>query len=288
MKKILGPIAFTLSFLSATVFAGSGTTNQTNVGESTMSKTEKVVALLNSFNTGDSGPIAFINPEKYIQHNLDAADGLAGFGALMSMAPPEGFKANVVRAFEDGDYVVTHTEYDFFGPKAGFDVFRFENGLIVEHWDNLTEITPPNPSGRTQFDGPTEILDIDSTEANKSVVAKFIDEVFLKGKMENLTTFVNPKKYIQHNSQVADGLDGLGAAMKYFADNGLVMQYDKVHKVLGQGNFVLSMAEGKFGKGEHVAFYDLFRLENGQIVEHWDVIQPIPAREAWKNDNGKF
>lgn len=87
---------------------------------------------------------------------------------------------------------------------------------------------------------------------------------------------------------MADGLDGLGAALQYFAENGLVMEYDKVHKVLGEGNFVLTLSEGKFGKGDHVAYYDLFRLENGQIVEHWDVIQPIPAESEWKNQNGKF
>ena len=76
--------------------------------------------------------------------------------------------------------------------------------------------------------------------------------------------------------------------MTYFAENGLVMEYTKLHKVLGQGNFVLSMSEGKFGKGELTAFYDLFRIENGQIVEHWDVISSIPAKADWKNTNGKF
>ncbi|SNR16037.1 nuclear transport factor 2 family protein [Tenacibaculum jejuense] len=253
-----------------------------------LSNKEKVVALLNSFNTGDKTPISYINPEKYIQHNLAVGDGLAGFGEIMEAAPPQGFKANVVRAFEDGDFVFTHTEYDFFGPKAGFDVFRFEDGKIVEHWDNLSEVTPANPSGRTQFDGITEITDINKTEANKAVVKQFAEEVLMNGKMDNLTTLINPNKYLQHNSQVADGLDGLGAALKYFAENGLVMEYEKVHKVLGEGNFVLTLSEGKFGKGNHVAYYDLFRLENGQIVEHWDVIQPIPVKSEWKNENGKF
>lgn len=251
---------------------------------------EKVVALLNSFNTGDKTPISYINPTKYIQHNLAVGDGLEGFGEVMKNAPEGGFKAKVVRAFQDGDYVFTHTEYDFFGPKAGFDVFRFEDGKIVEHWDNLAEVTPPNPSGRTQFDGETDITDKEKTAENKKIVETFIDEVLLNGKMDNLTTLVNPNKYIQHNSAVADGLDGLGAALKYFAENDMVMIYDKVHKILGEGNFVLSMSEGKFGKapGDHVAYYDLFRLENGQIVEHWDVIQPIPAESEWKNKNGKF
>lgn len=249
---------------------------------------EKTLQLLESFNTGDSRPIAYINPEKYTQHNLDVADGLAGFGAVMQNAPPEGFSAKVHRIFSDGDYVVAHTEYDFFGPKAGFDVFRFEDGLIVEHWDNLTAITPPNPSGRTQFDGETKIVDLESTEANKSVVEGFITNVLIGGEMDDVAAYINPENYMQHNSAVADGLDGFGAAMKYFAENGLVMEYHKLHKVLGEGNFVLAMSEGKFGPGDHVAFYDLFRLEKGLIVEHWDVIQTIPERAEWKNDNGKF
>ncbi len=253
-----------------------------------LSNKDKVVALLNSFNTGDQTPISFINPNKYIQHNLGVADGLAGFGEVMHHAPEGGFKANVIRAFEDGDYVFTHTEYDFFGPKAGFDVFRFEDGLIVEHWDNLLEVQKPNPSGRTQFDGTTTISDLDKTEANKNTVKDFIEKVLLGHEMDKLTTYINPTNYVQHNPAVADGLDGFGAAMKYFAENGLVMEYTKLHKVLGQGNFVLSMSEGKFGKGDNTAFYDLFRLENGQIVEHWDVISPIPAKESWKNTNGKF
>ena len=260
----------------------------TALNDTAMSNKDKVVALLNTFNTGEQGPISYINPKKYIQHNLGVADGLAGFGAVMQNAPEGGFKAEVLRAFEDGDYVFTHTKYDFYGPKAGFDVFRFEEGKIVEHWDNLLPVQDANPSGHTQFDGGTMLTDVDKTEANKKVARDFIENVLLGHEMDKLTTYINPTKYIQHNPAVADGLDGFGAAMKYFAENSLVMEYTKLHKVLGQGNFVLTMSEGKFGKGELTAFYDLFRIENGLIVEHWDVIAPIPAKSEWKNTNGKF
>jgi predicted SnoaL-like aldol condensation-catalyzing enzyme/heme-degrading monooxygenase HmoA len=259
-----------------------------SLGEIELSNKDKVVALLNSFNTGDQTPISYINPEKYIQHNLAVGDGLQGFGEVMQHAPEGGFKANVIRAFEDGDYVFTQTEYDFFGPKAGFDVFRFEDGKIVEHWDNLLEVQKPNPSGRTQFDGATAITDLDKTAANKNTIREFIEKVLLNHEMDKVATYINPDNYLQHNPAVADGLEGFGEAMKYFAENGLVMEYTKLHKVLGQGNFVLTMSEGTFGKGEHTAFYDLFRLENGQIVEHWDVIAPIPSESEWKNENGKF
>ncbi len=248
---------------------------------------EKVVALLNSFNTGDQAPISYINPEKYIQHNLSVADGLAGFGEVMQHAPPQGFKANVVRAFQDGDFVFTHTIYDFFGPKIGFDVFRFEDGLIVEHWDNLIEVQAPNPSGRTQTDGATDITDKDKTAANKKVVKDLLENVFMRGQMEKIATYINPTNYIQHNPNVPDGLDGLGNAMKMMAEQGMTMEYTKIHQTLGEGNFVLTISEGKLG-GNPTAYYDLFRLDKGQIVEHWDVIAPIPPKAEWKNDNGKF
>ena len=71
------------------------------------------------------------------------------------------------------------------------------------------------------------------------------------------------------------------------AKAGITMKYDKIHKVLGEGNFVLVMSEGKFG-GKHIAFYDLFRVENGKIAEHWDTIEPIPEKKDHKNPNGKF
>lgn len=253
-----------------------------------LSNKDKAVALLNSFNTGDQSVIAYINAEKYTQHNLSVADGLEGFGEVMKYAPPEGFSANVVRAFQDGDYVFTHSEYDFFGDKIGVDIFRFEEGLIVEHWDNLIDVQEPNPSNHTQIDGSLELADIDKTEANKTVVREFIEKVLLNHEMDKLTNYINASNYTQHNPAVGDGLEGFGQAMKYFQEQGLVMEYTKLHMVLGEGNFVLAVSEGKFGKGEHTAYYDLFRLEEGKIVEHWDVIATIPSKEEWKNTNGKF
>lgn len=57
--------------------------------------------------------------------------------------------------------------------------------------------------------------------------------------------------------------------------------------MLGEGNFVPVASEGSFGD-QHTSFYDLFRVENGKIAEHWDTIETIPARQHWKNENGKF
>jgi predicted SnoaL-like aldol condensation-catalyzing enzyme len=134
---------------------------------------QHVVDLLKAIETGASAAVAAINPEKYIQHNLAVADGLAGFGALLAQLPPNSARVTTRRVFADGDFVFAHTEYNFLGPKIGFDAFRFENDRIVEHWDNLQDTAGPNPSGRTMIDGPTEASDLTRTAANTSLVRAF-------------------------------------------------------------------------------------------------------------------
>lgn len=279
----------------ATIAITSCSANKTNetVMEPQKTNQEKVVELLKSIENGDTVSVSYINPNKYTQHNLGIADGVAGFGAaLFGLADyPEKATVNTVRAFTDGDYVFTQTDYNFFGPKIGFDIFRFENGQIVEHWDNLmTKPTAPNPSGHTELDGVTEVTDLDKTAENKALVEQFVKDVLMGQNLEKLTSYFDNGKYMQHNPVIADGLDGLGAALKTMAENGVIMRYDKIHKVLGEGNFVLVVSEGAFGKGEGepTSFYDLFRVENGKIAEHWDVMETIAPKDTWKNDNGKF
>jgi predicted SnoaL-like aldol condensation-catalyzing enzyme len=252
-----------------------------------VSNKEKAVALLHSMESGDQTPIGYINPSNYKQHNLAVADGLEGFGAVMQHAPEGGFKAKVIRSFQDGDYVFTQTEYDFFGDKIGFDVFRFENGQIVEHWDNLLEKKDVNPSGHTQTDGATEVKDLSKTEENKALVQSFIQTVLINGEFDKMGNYFDGDNYIQHNPAIGDGLSGLGTALEYMASQGIKMVFTKNHIVLGEGNFVLAISEGTFA-GEATSFYDLFRVENGKIAEHWDVMEPIMPESEWKNQNGKF
>ena len=251
-----------------------------------LSNKEKSVDLLKSLETREPLPISYINPKKYIQHNLQVEDGVAGLQKFMGYLP-EGVKVNVVRAFEDGDFVFTHANYNFGGPVTGFDVFRFENGKAVEHWDNLQPTQPANPSGRTMIDGATEVTDLDKTEANKKLVRNFVEDILVNGKMEKLAGYFHGDDYIQHNPWFPDTLSGFVATITEMSKQGMTLQYSAVHKVLGQGNFVLVMGEGHLS-GVHSSFYDLFRIENGKIAEHWDVIEEIPAAATHQNRNGKF
>lgn len=252
-----------------------------------MNPKQQVVALLKSLETGDPAPMAaYINPDKYIQHNLAVGDGPAGVKALVALAKGS-VKVNTVRVYQDGDFVFAHTDYNFFGPKIGFDVFRFENGKIVEHWDNLQETAAkPSPSGHTMIDGPTQATDLDKTAANKALMTAYMDDL-LSGRRDKFAGYFNGNSYIQHSPLVADNLTGLFAGLQALAKQGLSVKYDKVHRVLGEGNFVLVIAEGKFGD-KPSAYYDFYRIENGKIAEHWDTIEAIPPKSEWKNQNGKF
>lgn len=226
----------------------------------------------------------------YIQHNPVVPTGPAAILGFIPVLKESEIEVKTHRVIAEGDLVVLHNSYtnaQVFGAEqlVGFDVFRVENGQIIEHWDNLTPITPPNPSGHSQTDGPTEISDPGKTAENKALVTDFVNTILKRGEVDRITEFLSTETYIQHNSQIADGLDGLGAALAAMADQGIDMIYTDTHLVVAEGDFVFTASEGTLG-GAPTAYFDLFRVADGKIVEHWDVISDIPSEMA--HDNGKF
>ena len=93
----------------------------------------EVVALLKTIENGRASALQFVNPNKYIRQNLAIGEDVAGLGTALAVLPPGSARVNTVRVFEDGDHVLAHTDYDFSDPKIGFDIFRYEEGRIVEH-----------------------------------------------------------------------------------------------------------------------------------------------------------
>lgn len=257
-----------------------------------MTNIEKALALITTFASGDSAKAAELLAEGYIQHNLAYGTGRDAFVGSVNYLASAPVKTTVqnIRAFEDGDKVFLQTVYNFAGAgdQVAFDIFRFDaDGKIAEHWDNLTAKAAPNPSGRTQTDGTTEITDLNKTEENRELVKNFLYDVMQGNNSDKTPDYFDGDTYIQHNTGIADGLSGLGTALEALGKQGISMVYDKVHQVLAQGNFVLAVSEGTFG-GAATSYYDLWRVENGKIAEHWDVMETIAAEETWQNTNGKF
>lgn len=261
--------------------------------EAQMRKKSRAIAVLSSIETGDSTAMSFINTEKFKQHNLTAEDGVEGFAKMMTSLSdfPEVAMVNTVRVIEDGEFVVAHTEYNLFGEKIGFDIFRFEDDLIVEHWDNLQpKVAQKNPSGHTMIDGVREIKLGEPTEKNRALIKDFAEDILIGGNFQNIDIYFDGDNYIQHNPTIGDGLTAFNAALKEMAAEGVAMQFNKIHHIFCESDFVLLVTEGVFGKdgGVPTSFYDLFRVENGKIAEHWDVIEAITPPDERRNNNGKF
>lgn len=247
-----------------------------------MNKKQIAIALMKTIESKSTEPLAYINVEKFIHHTVRKADGFKGIWDFL-MAAPGTSKVNPVRIIQDGDYVFLHTDFDFYGPHIGFDVFRFEDGKIVEMWDCIQAKANPNQSGHSMIDGAIDITDIEKTEENKTMVKNFITDVFVNKQSEKIADYCN-ELYIEHNHQMNDGISNL---LQTFNNSSRIAKYNTIHKVLGEGNFVLTISEGHLVE-QHCALFDLFRLENGKIAEHWDVTEPIAPKEEWKNTTGRF
>ena len=280
-------------YLTATafVFASANFVPSVAVADQTANnKALAIEALSKTLGKVDADNVDKYFTPQYIQHNPDVPDGSAALKGLIGHLAQSGkFKATTIRVLAEGNMVAFHNRYVGFGPEPmiAFDVFRVENGRIAEHWDNLIAEQAPNPSGRSQIDGATEITDRGKTAANKAKAEEFITKILINHEQVDVTQFISPSTYLQHNPRVADGLAGFGAFMKDLASKGIEMEYSKLHFSIAEGNFVLTASEGAFG-GKPMSFYDLFRLEDGLIVEHWDVIADMPGPDAKHNEAGKF
>jgi len=93
---------------------------------------DKIHKLLKGIETGDPESVAVVNESKYIQHNPLTREGSEGLAKQFKRLSKFSPRVNIVRIFEDGDFVFAHTDYDFNVLEIGFEVFRFEGGLAVE------------------------------------------------------------------------------------------------------------------------------------------------------------
>ena len=221
----------------------------------------------------------------YRQHSSLVADGPEPLRQLVA-GLPDGFRYELARVIADADLVALHGTYYGFGPEplVAFDLFRVEDGKLAEHWDALAPLASDTASGRSQTDGPTQVGDPAATDASRRLVSAFAEKVLVGADYSTLTDYISTETYAQHNPEAADGLDGFGAAAARWAEQGKHLVYDRVHRVLADGQFVLLQSEGAFGVP--VAYYDLFRVEAGRIVEHWDVIAQVPP--TLPHHNGLF
>jgi predicted SnoaL-like aldol condensation-catalyzing enzyme len=228
----------------------------------------------------------------YVQHSAGVADGKEGFaaffGPFVERNPVRDIR--VVRAFEDGQYVFCHVYQSLNHGEAKWvtaDLFDTdEEGRVVEHWDVIQAYAEVTASGRSMVDGPADVVDLHLTEENKAIVGAFAEDVLLGGRVDRLERYVFAERYHQHSPSMNDGLAAFREFLHRPQTGGASTVVVEVHRLIGQGNFVVLLCHARVGGVDH-AIVDLFRLEEGKIVEHWDVQEAIAPRNEW-NNSGKF
>ena len=252
-----------------------------------MNNKEKASAVNDAVMTTDFAAIEKLISEDYIQHTPVVPDGKKGLLALLTKIRNKELPAPTitnVRVFEDGDFVVLHHDVMWPNRKAMFEIFRFENGLAIEHWSGVADHPDKTANGHSMVDGETKIHERDRTKENKALAKSFVENILIAGQFDKIREYYHPD-IIQHNPYIDNTVKGLISGVQELQKQGLTLEIQKIHKVLGEGNFVLVLSEGKFA-GKRTAFFDLFRAENGKIVEHWDVLQEVPEKIA--HNNGMF
>ena len=242
---------------------------------------EKATELLRGLSSGNRElATRHVSPDGFIQHDPMVADGVDG---LREQAGRLTGQLEIVRVLEDGPFVVAHGQQDAGDEqRVFFAVLQFENGFIVEHWRFSTPLSPPNLSGHTQTDGPTEPDRSQDTDGAKAVVRDYYETVHISGQHDRISDYMADDLQIRHEPGVQDGVAAFRQDLATLTRSRTI---DDIVLLLGQGDLVFIAARGTH-EGEPCAYIDLYRVEAGKLVEHWGFPQAILPQESSENGNG--
>jgi predicted SnoaL-like aldol condensation-catalyzing enzyme len=127
--------------------------------------------------------------------------------------------------------------------------------------------------------------DIDQGAASKKTVLDFFELAFVQGKPEEAAATLMGD-YKQHNPDVADGKEAFVAAITGMWGAYPDFSFD-VKRVIAEGDHVVIHGHVRFSKEDRgMSVADIYRVADGKVVEHWDIIQPVPETPA--NSNTMF
>jgi len=132
---------------------------------------------------------------------------------------------------------------------------------------------------------PALAADARQRERDKKTVVEFYEKALNQKDFDAAAKYLGPR-YTQHNPNAADGPEGLRAFLGFLKEK-FPDSRSEIKRVLADGDYVILHVHAVREPGTRGnAIIDMFKLENGKIVEHWDVVQPIPEKAA--NTNGMF
>jgi len=211
--------------------------------------------------------------EDYIQHNPTVKQGSAGITEMINYLktlppPPVGAKSPIIRAIQEGDLVTTHLDIVFMGKRmVVIDLFKLKDGMLAEHWDVIQDMPDQTGMAITATNGRNEI-DKDASAVNsKAIVDQFYKAIM--NKYSEMHSLID-KAYIEHDPGIINSGKDLVSHLN--ADPGRAI---KIYRIIAEGDFVAVQSEFKRGD-KSFALYEIFRVAQNKIAEHWSVEQAIP------------
>jgi predicted SnoaL-like aldol condensation-catalyzing enzyme len=132
---------------------------------------------------------------------------------------------------------------------------------------------------------PASATDAATQEANKKTVLEFYEMALNRKDFDAAAKFIGPR-YVQHNPTAPDGPEGFKAFLNFLREK-FPDSHSEIKRVFADGDYVILHVHSVREKGRRGrAVVDIFKLEDGKIVEHWDVVQDVPEKSA--NANGMF
>lgn len=191
----------------------------------------------------------------------------------------ENIEVEIGRIIRDDTHTVVHYKTD---DEIVISVFKGE-----EEIDSIrTKNHGVNPlNGRTQIDGQSEPnLSLD-TNLSKEIVMNFHKNILMVGAYETIdkmSEYISETKYLQHNvdNGIGDGLDQLQSSIRKMITYGSDLKYDELCLVVAEGDMVFfkniqNWLNPKTNQIEQWQYFDIFRVEDNKIVEHWDILGPL-------------
>lgn len=298
-------IAVTTILLTATFSAAAAPTHRSAIsqaahspqmhGQQWANKAVVVHFMDRLLNEKDLSVIDAYVRHDYIQHDPTVADGREAFREAMRSLHSSypDMRYEVMRVIAEADLVVVHgllvlqpdvMEY------AIVDIVRFQDGKLAEHWDSLQTLPETSVSGNDMFATisaprvPWPDL-FSSTVRTKEIGLQLITGLMVNMDVTALDRYASDP-YYQHNPGVANGIAAAKTGFTgFFA--AFPSLSTSIKRVVAEGDLVAIHYHLKLMPADPgLAVVDFFRVRNGKVIEHWDVVQPVPVSSA--NDNTMF
>lgn len=239
------------------------------------------------FSLHDTSALDRYFSKDFIEHSPLIADGLSGLAQLVADCP--NMKHEAARVLADGDLVAIHGRFEGLDehPLVGFDIYRVADGKIVEHWDGLVPEAAPNISHRTQLCGMSTVISTGEEQQNREIVQAFFKKALIDGNYDAFKDYAEGNTFLQHSPDIGDGINAVIDFLNKIRQEGQGLLYSKTHRTIADGQFVLTHSEGSIAGDRH-AYFELWRVDQGKIVELWDAIAAVPEDDQAVHSYGLF